>query len=182
MPRRCFQFLVDGPVEQFQWTDNSAARQLVAKQGIGKIRHLAGKLLWLQDLVLTKEVQVGQVATDLNCSDVGTKCLTQERLLFLMNQVATCDPDTCELIGMDEAEEVQRKRIARSQLTKLSKTIYRMVLITGLEPVVPQGVNAEESCSAVTNLEDSSNFYVWIFILLGVVLWSAMHFADSTQL
>ena len=38
--RRCLQFLVNETVEQVQWTDNSAARQWVCRQGVGRIRHL----------------------------------------------------------------------------------------------------------------------------------------------
>ena len=35
--KRCLQFLVPEDVEHIHWVDNSAARQLVARQGVGKI-------------------------------------------------------------------------------------------------------------------------------------------------
>ena len=38
--KRCLDFLTGKEVEHFQWTDNSAARQLVSRQGVGRIRHL----------------------------------------------------------------------------------------------------------------------------------------------
>ena len=50
--KRCVEFLLSCPVRDFQWTDNSAARQLVARQGMGRIRHLSGQILWIQDTVL----------------------------------------------------------------------------------------------------------------------------------
>ena len=62
------EFLLSCQVQHFQWTDNSAARQLVARQGVGRIRHLSGKILWIQDAVLAGEVQVGQVPTMVNFS------------------------------------------------------------------------------------------------------------------
>ena len=65
--KRCLQFLVNETVEQIQWTDNSTARQLVCRrQGVGRIRHLSGKLLWIQGLVLEKGISVGHVPTEWN--------------------------------------------------------------------------------------------------------------------
>ena len=53
--KRFLEFILTGKeVDHYQWTDNSAARQLVSQQGVGRIRHLSGKLLWVQDLVLSK--------------------------------------------------------------------------------------------------------------------------------
>jgi len=60
-------------VEHHQLTDNSAARQLISRQGVGKIRHLSGKLLWMQSKVLDGDVIIHQVPTLWNYSDVGTK-------------------------------------------------------------------------------------------------------------
>ena len=42
------QFLTGDEIEQWQWVDNSAARQLIERQGVGKVRHLSGKILWMQ--------------------------------------------------------------------------------------------------------------------------------------
>ena len=66
--QKMLRFLLSCQVQHFQWTDNSAARQLVARQGVGRIRHLSGKILWIQDAVLAGEVQVGQVPTMVNFS------------------------------------------------------------------------------------------------------------------
>ena len=53
--KRFLEFILTGKeVDHYQWTDNSAARQLVSQQGVGRIRHLSGKLLWVQDLVLSR--------------------------------------------------------------------------------------------------------------------------------
>ena len=37
--KRCLEFLTGKEVQHYQWTDNSASRQLVSKQGVGRIRH-----------------------------------------------------------------------------------------------------------------------------------------------
>ena len=73
---------LSGEVEHHQFTDNSAARQLISRQGVGRIRHLSGKLLWMQSKVMDGSVVIHQVPTLWNFSDVGTKSLPRARLLF----------------------------------------------------------------------------------------------------
>lgn len=97
--RRCMEFLIGSPIEHWQFTDNSAARQLSSRQGVGRVRHLSGKLLWIQDLVLRKELTVSQVPTQWNYSDIGTKALKQARVELLMHGVGAIDPETLEVIG-----------------------------------------------------------------------------------
>ena len=88
-----------------QWTDNSAARQLVARQGVGRIRHLSGKILWIQDAVLAGEVQMGQVPTLVNFSDIGTRSLTRSRLYFLLHEIGAMDPESLDPVGQEEHQE-----------------------------------------------------------------------------
>ena len=54
--------------------DNAAACSLANKRGVGKIRHLEGKLLWIQEKTESGELQVERVES-LNVSDLGTKTL-----------------------------------------------------------------------------------------------------------
>ena len=59
--RRCLDFLLETAVLQVHYTDSSSARQLVSRQGCGKIRHLPGKVLRVQGKVHDGEVQMVQV-------------------------------------------------------------------------------------------------------------------------
>ena len=43
--KRCMELLTGDQVEQWQWVDNSAVRQLIERQGVGRVRHLCGKIL-----------------------------------------------------------------------------------------------------------------------------------------
>ena len=103
--KRCAEFLLPCPVQRFQWTDNSAARQLVARQGVGRIRHLSGKILWIQDAVLAGEVQMGQVPILVNFSDIGTRSLTRSRLYFLLHEIGAMDPESLDPVGQEERQE-----------------------------------------------------------------------------
>ena len=79
--------------------DSSAARGILSRQGVGRIRHLSCRVLWLQTLVkLRKDFSCDQhgklihttrhlvsaVSGDLNLADLGTKRLAKKRLVELM--------------------------------------------------------------------------------------------------
>ena len=179
--RRCLQFLVNETVEQVQWTDNSAARQLVCRQGVGRIRHLSGKLLRVQGLVLEKEISVGQVPTEWIYSDIGTKPLNRTRMLMLLNQIRAIDPITMRMVGQEEFEAVSERMLSQQNLKKITKAILRMTALLGLESVISTGAEAAEisgfgdfgeTCElAVQSANDSSeSFWLWVFISCMVLL------------
>ena len=46
--RSVLEFALGTKVGHYIFADSSSARQLVMKRGVGKVRHLDGKLLWIQ--------------------------------------------------------------------------------------------------------------------------------------
>ena len=54
-------------------TDASAAKAAVSRTGLGKLRHVEVKYLWLQDLVTKGKIQVAKVARQNNPADALTK-------------------------------------------------------------------------------------------------------------
>ena len=67
--RRCLEFLTGTVIEHFLFTDSSSAKQLASRQGVGKVKHIAGKLLWVQDTVSQKT----------SCTDPSSNALESER-------------------------------------------------------------------------------------------------------
>ena len=57
------------------FTDSSAARGIVHRAGLGKLRHLETGYLWLQAAVKNKRLQVRKVAGKENPADLFTKHL-----------------------------------------------------------------------------------------------------------
>ena len=53
-------------------TDASAARGVLMRQGVGKVRHLQVKQLWLQELVANEDMTVQKIPRHLNVSDALT--------------------------------------------------------------------------------------------------------------
>ena len=55
------------------FTDSSVAKSFVATRGLGKMRHLEVKLLWLQEAVQSGRLVVGRVKGTANVADALTK-------------------------------------------------------------------------------------------------------------
>ena len=58
--------------------DSSAARGIAARQGLGRMRHVDVRYLWLQQAVLEGRLKVLSVPTAENLSDTFTKALSAE--------------------------------------------------------------------------------------------------------
>ena len=58
------------------YTDSSAARGIIHRAGLGKLRHLETGYLWLQAAVAGKRLQVRKVKGTENPADLFTKYLT----------------------------------------------------------------------------------------------------------
>jgi hypothetical protein len=64
-------------------TDSSVAKSFVATRGVGKMRHLEVKLLWLQEQVRRQRLKVGKVKGTANIADALTKYHGLHKLLEL---------------------------------------------------------------------------------------------------
>ena len=61
-------------------TDASASIGIIKRQGLGKLRHIQVRDLWLQQEVKEKKLSVHKVDTKVNPADLGTKSLTSEEI------------------------------------------------------------------------------------------------------
>eukprot|EP00971_Amphidinium_carterae_P343593 6483429-Amphidinium_carterae.1 len=61
-------------------TDSSAARGVALRKGIGRLRHLHTPLLWLQERVAKRDMEVFKCRGDQNIADLGTKDLGREKM------------------------------------------------------------------------------------------------------
>jgi len=70
------------------WTDSSAAVGICARQGLGKLRHLATHLLWIQQAVRSRRFELRKVAGEQNPADLFTKhMVTREKLAGLVKML-----------------------------------------------------------------------------------------------
>jgi len=64
-------------------SDSSAARAVLNRSGVGRIRHLEVKTLWVQEAVKAGKLAVKVVKGVDNVADIGTKVLARKRILYL---------------------------------------------------------------------------------------------------
>jgi len=60
--------------------DSSGARGIAGRQGVGKVRSLETRVLWLQQKVRERAITIGAVPGAQNPADIGTKCLDVRKL------------------------------------------------------------------------------------------------------
>ena len=59
-------------------TDSSTAQAVASRRGLGKLRHVEVKMLWVQDAVKAKRIKIVKVAGEKNVADH----LTKEKMLW----------------------------------------------------------------------------------------------------
>eukprot|EP00434_Breviolum_minutum_P039359 symbB.v1.2.034948.t1/scaffold4605.1/size37493/1 len=85
------EFLTDKATAAHVLTDNSASRQISCKLGTSRLRHINGRLLWIQSKVRDNVLRMVQVGTLWNPADIGTKNLSRDRHLMLLYMLGMVD-------------------------------------------------------------------------------------------
>lgn len=69
------------------WLDSTAAKAISQRLGVGRVKHLEIRTLWLQRLVKAKEFQVLKEDTAENVADIGTKALAEKQFAYLRQKL-----------------------------------------------------------------------------------------------
>ena len=69
------------------WTDSSAAKAIANRRGLGKLRHVELKWLWVQDIVKEGRVKLKTVRGTENVADHLTKPKTKAEMEELLKKV-----------------------------------------------------------------------------------------------
>ena len=78
------EFLSQKKAQLHLFLDSSAARGVIARRGVGRIKHIQIRTLFLQDLHKQGKLTVRPVGTKENTADLGTKPLSGNRIRLLM--------------------------------------------------------------------------------------------------
>jgi len=68
-------------------SDSSAARAMCRRVGVGRVKHLDLKQLWIQEAVAKGELTIECVDTDMNWADLGTKAHDPSKLQAIVKQI-----------------------------------------------------------------------------------------------
>ena len=159
--RHCWQFLTDEEAEMVCRSDSSAARGLAGRIGVGRTRHIAAGLLWLQQRVSAKEIRVTGIPTAVNSSDLGTKILSKARMNGLKYLIRMVDADD-EKIGKAQYDEIKLKEELKKNTTKMAKTMganAKVALVIALS-LLQGGQSADAPEEAKDETEDDESWWV----------------------
>ena len=100
---RLCEFLVaemkDGPAEHVNmrlFSDSSAAIGTIQRRGVGRMKHIEIRHLFLQELLRKKILTVSKIGTKQNPADLGTKKLGMDRRRDLFQLIGIYIPGVCE--------------------------------------------------------------------------------------
>ena len=141
--RLCLEFCIGMKVGLKLMLDNMAAKQVLFRSGVGRIRHLSCRILWIQQHVKEKSLAVASVPTKWNPADLGTKKLSVDRMQLLMNLVGIYDENADSLVGSNVLELEQQKetfkRVMRVFVTKMdtpsvsfAKNVMRVLMMSSI--------------------------------------------------
>ena len=102
-------------------SDSAASRGISQRVGCGRVRHLHAGMLWIQESVQSKELEVGCIPGSDNPADVGTKPLGGPRLRELLYSMGAVTPHN-EPYGKEDREAAVEKRTVAKALKDLSKS------------------------------------------------------------
>ena len=120
-------------------TDSSANNAVSHRLGVGKIRHLETKVLWLQDLVYDGRLVMSWIKGQLNQADLGTKVLQKKRI-----------EELCGMIGLGPISTGKVRSVSLDPQSWKSIPVGRIVALATVLSQVPLGQGTEVAEVGVT--------------------------------
>ena len=110
-------------VEASLHMDSAAARGICRREGVGKVKSLEVRTLWLQQVVKAKTLTLKTVKSQDSCADLGTKTLAAGTLSLLRNLNGLVDKN-----AMDSAPfGVQAATISAGESRMLRETTLEVL-------------------------------------------------------
>ena len=136
--REVLKFVLNQEVHLDVRMDSSSARQWLQRSGIGRLKHLAARSLWLQNAVKEKELFLKAIPTQFNLSDLSTKRLTRHRREMRMHYLPMVDSSSVPLekIGQEEIYKAAVRKVCQGQgdqaLATMTRLVQAVMLLEGI--------------------------------------------------
>eukprot|EP00435_Cladocopium_sp_Y103_P069525 s313_g33.t1 len=153
---RLISWLTNKKTTIFLYTDSSGAKGILQRRGVGRLRHLSCRILWLQDLIGSGFIKLSSVSGHMNPADIGTKRMTASRMRSLMSLLGLFNMSTNMVEGSDDPGRVFTRRP------------NVRALISALSLLQLQGCDA--SISASVNFGDNSWMMMFFTLVLGLLM------------
>ena len=159
--REVWQFITGESCSMRVCLDNQSARAVGKRQGVPKqAKHIAGRLLWIQDYVKRGVFELAPVHTAYNLSDIGTKALSKSRLKALLYLHNFVQGDADERVGVDEYNDLVQQQLVRAQVRRVKSAVLRgnasnanlFMLMCTLMPLLGQASDSSDEFSLVSDV------------------------------
>jgi len=145
-------------------TDSTAARAMTMRQGPGRVKHIDLKLLFAQELVMKRIMEVRKIGTLDNPADTLTKAVDQTTLTNLLRK-----------IGVKECDDYS------SEIGAVNKAGYMMMdktmILNGVKFMVMNQVIGKAAASAGDEDQDGDDDYFLLKLCIAVIIfWELLKF------
>ncbi|CAE7244295.1 RE1 [Symbiodinium sp. CCMP2592] len=158
--RQLLAFIADDePPQIHHFLDASAAKGIMERSGVGRVRHLSVRVLWTQQLVADKIIMLRKVATSINVADLNTKGLSRSRMLMLLHIIGCWHTVYECFVGEDEIADLRYKQAMKDAVravrsassASVSKPMIQAIVIA----VVSALSRAADDADGDNGLDDS---------------------------
>ena len=101
--------------------DNNSSPAIAQREGVGKLKHLSGRLLWLQQRQ-GRDLELRKLDAATNPSGLGAKALTGKRVNMLMFSIGFTNE--ANDLGKEEFEAQRMKADQRRRFNEVRKMVY----------------------------------------------------------
>ena len=161
------------PVDMEVYLDSSAARGLFQRQGVGRIRHLEVKSLWVQEALQRKLFSLHAVNTQDNLADFGTKGLAVKRFSELREKLGIGNYMTEDRLGTIQEKE-NGKSVNAVSLQHVSKHALMVAMMALLQGAAGIEIEPNEGSMSSTVSMAGGALADWVFtdlsIAFGIIL------------
>ena len=153
----------DSDMDFLVYTDSSSAKSLAQRRGVGRLKHVDLRHLWVQSCVRRKLLRLKKIGTKNNVADLNTKNLSVARRRYLFG-----------LCGLSE----DQKKITISNTTDIHfsnpSIVQRIALVLAGLPMV----------EAVSMEDQRAGLWIWtllamVCLLIAVLVWMVPGSPDS---
>ena len=138
--RAIISWVLQSTILMCLYIDSSAARGILPRRGVGRLRHLSCRVLWLQNLVGEKLLMVKAVLGAINPSDIATKRLSISRLESLLYLFGIWDSASNNLVGQHDPGRIFRN-VPQPQQNSASR--YQINMLIGALSLLLQGCDSD---------------------------------------
>ena len=140
--RAIISWVLQSTILMCLYIDSSAARGILSRRGVGRLRHLSCRVLWLQNLVGEKLLMVKAVLGAINPSDIATERLSISRLESLLYLFGIWDSANNSLVGQHGPGRIFRN-VPQPQPQQNSASRYQINMLIGALSLLLQGCGSD---------------------------------------